>query len=84
MNIDDCISNYLVLSAAAFQLKRSKANIMGKLKDKVMAEGAYRSDCLADAIRKVAKLADGDEEATLASSDTTCRTYAAAHRCFAC
>ncbi|KAK3389550.1 hypothetical protein B0H63DRAFT_518786 [Podospora didyma] len=55
MNIDECTSGYLELVAAAFQLKRSKANFVGKVKDKLMVEGAYRSDCLADAIRKVAK-----------------------------
>lgn len=75
MDIDECIEKYLQLSSAAFQPKRSKMNIVGAVKDKLQARGAYRSETLANEFKKVAKSVEGSEDATLYLPDTNCRVY---------
>lgn len=73
MDIDTCIDKYLKLSASAFQLKRSKANILGKARDLAHLTGAYRSECLVDEFKRAARELEGNEEAKLAHQDATCR-----------
>ncbi|KAM5354667.1 hypothetical protein ACJ41O_001314 [Fusarium nematophilum] len=79
MDVDECISKYLELSAAAFSLKRTKFDLVGKGKDLWKAAGKYRSDCLAEEFTKAAKLVDGDEEALLYDPQGTCKVFVCAH-----
>ena len=73
MDIDACIEKYLELSSVAFQPRRSKANIIAKKIDLWKTAGAYRSDCLTTEFRNVVRAVEGDEQAKLIHSDTTCR-----------
>lgn len=75
MSVDECIDKYLQLSSAAFQPKRSKTNILGAVKDKLQAKGAYRSETLANEFKKVSKAMLGSEDATIFDPDATCRVY---------
>lgn len=75
MSVDECIDKYLQLSSAAFQPRRSKTNVLGAVKDKLQAKGAYRSETLANEFKKVSKAFLGSEDATLIDPDPTCRVY---------
>ncbi|KAF2175094.1 hypothetical protein K469DRAFT_81105 [Zopfia rhizophila CBS 207.26] len=78
MDVDTCINKYVELSSAAFQPKRSKANIFGKAKDLWKTDGAYRSDCLATEFKKLAQALECDEQSKLIHPDTTCRVFVCA------
>ena len=73
MDVDTCIQKYLKLSSAAFRLKRSKVDILGRAQDLVQISGAYRSSCLVDEFKNAARECEGDEETKLVHDDTSCR-----------
>ncbi|KAI0470488.1 hypothetical protein GGR56DRAFT_660588 [Xylariaceae sp. FL0804] len=75
MGVDECIQKYLEVSSAAFQLKRSKVNIIGRAKDLLKGEGAYRGDQLAAEFKKAALAFDGDENAKLLLPDSPCKAF---------
>jgi hypothetical protein len=74
MDIDACINDYISLSAAAFQRKRVKGNMLGKMKDKWKADGKYNAESLAVEIRKIVEARAGDPEAKLMNPDARCNT----------
>lgn len=73
MTVDECISRYLELSSQAFQLKRSKTNVFGRVIGKLKGEGAYQADNLAAAFKNTALLLEGDENARLLYTDSSCK-----------
>lgn len=75
MDIDTCITKYIELSSTAFQLKRSRVNVLGKLKDFLKVKGAYRSEALESEFKKVALAVEGNADAKLLRPDATCKSY---------
>lgn len=73
MEVDECILKYLEVSAAAFQPKRSRANILGRAKGFLKAEGAYRGDQLVAEFKKAALAFEGNEDAKLLRQDSPCK-----------
>lgn len=73
MDIDTCIAKYLELSAAAFQPKRHKANLVGKAKDVWKTDGAYRAESLAAEFKRVTAEVEGDENAPLFDPESGCK-----------
>jgi hypothetical protein len=73
MGVDECIRKYLDVSSAAFQPKRSKANIIGRAKGLLKGEGAYQGDQLAAEFKKAALSFEGDENAKLLCPNARCR-----------
>jgi patatin-like phospholipase/acyl hydrolase len=69
MDIDSCMAAYLDLSSVAFQRKRHKANIVGRLNNAYHVKGAYSSEGLEGVVKELVKSIEGDSEAKLASSD---------------
>lgn len=78
MDVDTCIEKYLKLASAAFQPKRYKVNILGRLKDLWKTDGAYRSDCLTTEFQKMALEVEGDKQAKLIHPGTDCRVFVCA------
>ncbi|KAK7419245.1 hypothetical protein QQX98_003397 [Neonectria punicea] len=78
MPIDECISKYLELSAAAFSPKRFKLDVLSKGKDLWRAAGKYRSDFLAEEFMKAVRLVEGDENALFFDPKGICRVFVCA------
>jgi hypothetical protein len=55
MDVDTCITKYCELSSIVFQPKRSKANVIFRLKDLVKVEGKYRSDQLETEVKNMVR-----------------------------
>ncbi|KAI0451208.1 hypothetical protein F5B21DRAFT_390545 [Xylaria acuta] len=75
MEVDECIRKYLEVASAAFQPKRSRANIVGRAKGFLKAEGAYRGDQLAAEFKKAALAFEGNEDAKLLRQDSPCKAF---------
>ncbi|KAI1746523.1 hypothetical protein F4782DRAFT_55480 [Xylaria castorea] len=77
MDVQECIDKYIELSSAAFTPRRSKANIIWKVKDKWDVAGAYRSDVLAKEIRRAVQdhLESKDPEAVFQDPDSACKVF---------
>ena len=75
IDVQTCIDMYIKLASAAFEPKRSKANLLSKLKDKWKVQGAYRSDILVREMRQAVQdqLDDKDPEAKLLDPDPVCK-----------
>jgi hypothetical protein len=73
MGVDDCIEKYLTISAEAFQLKRSKANVLGRIKGLLRAEGAYQAHNLISEVKKATAQFEGNEDALLLQPDSPCK-----------
>ena len=41
LTVDECIEQYLVIAAKAFERRRSKVNLISRAKDKWKVEGVY-------------------------------------------
>ncbi|KAI3322944.1 hypothetical protein HD806DRAFT_545036 [Xylariaceae sp. AK1471] len=75
MGVDECIRKYLDVSSAAFQPKRSKANIFGRAKGFFKGEGAYQGDQLAAEFKKAALDFEGNEDAKLLCPNSLCKVF---------
>lgn len=73
MTVDQCIEKYVDLSAAAFQPKRAKINIFGKVKDTWKTDGAYRGNRLVSEFKTVSEQEEGDPDAKLLQEGGSCR-----------
>ncbi|KAI9854271.1 MAG: hypothetical protein M1813_001311 [Trichoglossum hirsutum] len=78
MDIDTCINKYRELSEAAFQSKRAKGNLLGKVRDIWKTHGKYSSTRLVSEIRTIVESVEGDASAKLMSSNTPCKTFVCA------
>ncbi|KAI8945925.1 hypothetical protein F4801DRAFT_97997 [Xylaria longipes] len=75
MEVDGCIRKYLEVSSAAFQPKRSRANIIGRAKGFFKAEGAYQGHQLATEFKKAALEFEGNEDAKLLCQNSPCKVF---------
>ncbi|KAI9764163.1 MAG: hypothetical protein M1840_008645 [Geoglossum simile] len=74
MDIDTCIKKYCELSGAAFQPKRAKGNVLGKVKDIWNTRGKYSSTRLASEIQTIVESVEGDAHAKFMNSNAACKT----------
>ncbi|KAI1358173.1 hypothetical protein F5Y08DRAFT_351165 [Xylaria arbuscula] len=73
MGVDECIRKYLDVSSAAFQPKRSRANIPARAKDLFKAQGAYQEQSLEAEFKKAALEFEGNEDAKLLCTSSPCK-----------
>jgi hypothetical protein len=75
MDVQTCIDKYIELSTTAFAPKRSKGNVLFKLKDKWEVNGAYRADGLAREMRQAVQdnVENKDPEAKLFDPNPACK-----------
>ncbi|KAI0975279.1 hypothetical protein F4678DRAFT_322006 [Xylaria arbuscula] len=75
MGVDECIRKYLDVSSAAFQPKRSRANILARAKDLLRAEGAYQGHQLEIEFKKAALAFEGNEDAKFLCPSSPCKVF---------
>ncbi|KAK8104493.1 phospholipase- patatin family protein [Apiospora kogelbergensis] len=73
MDVDECIVKYQKISAAAFQAKRSPADVLGRGKDLWKGKGRYKGDRLVEEFKQAALEFEDNEDATLFSNDAKCK-----------
>jgi len=67
LTINECINHYLETIEKAFKCRRSDINIFRHAKDKWTIKGAYSTNCLEEAIKKLVREKEGDEDVVFIS-----------------
>jgi len=73
LTVDECIEQYLVTAAKAFERRRSKVDLISRAKDKWKVEGAYSTDGLENAMKTLVREKLGDEDAVFVSPSMSCK-----------
>ncbi|KAI0198927.1 acyl transferase/acyl hydrolase/lysophospholipase [Astrocystis sublimbata] len=73
MGIDECIEKYQQISTATFKAKGPKVDVLRRGKDVVKVIEHYQSAPMIDELKSAANAFEGNEDATLYTTDTTSR-----------
>lgn len=75
MDVQTCIDSYIKLSSSVFLPRRSRANVLSKLKDKWELSGKYRAEALVEEMRRTIQnnAEERDPDAKLFDSNPSCK-----------